>query len=200
MVLADRVALGDRQVESSFGSRELEQALRAEAVAEEEAEAVPAGAPGGQALVFMNADGTFEIQSVVPGSYNLTAFQPAQNQLLSARTRVEVGYGNVENINLILSPGVDITGKVSVDDSKPPQQFQMNRLRVQLAPTEDLPVGNVQAQVMDDGTFILNNVAAMSYRLTVTGSRMAATSAEAATGMPMHSANCCRWRLERIFR
>ena len=45
----------------------------------------------------------------------------------------------------------------------------MNRLRVQLAPTEDLPVGNVQAQVMDDGTFILNNVAAMSYRLTVTG-------------------------------
>jgi hypothetical protein len=117
----------------------------------------------------MNSDGTFEIQSVVPGSYNLTAFQPAQNQVLSARTRVEVGYGNVENINLILSPGIDITGKVTVDDSKPPQQFQMNRLRVQLAPTEDLPVGNVQAQVMDDGTFVLNNVAAMSYRLAVTG-------------------------------
>jgi hypothetical protein len=135
----------------------------------------PGGGPGGpggfggQAPVFMNPDGTFEIQNVVPGSYNLTAFQPAQNQLLSARTRVEVGYGNVDNINLILSPGVDIMGKVAFDDSKPPQQFQMNRLRVQLAPTEDLPIGNVQAQVMDDGTFVLNNVAAMSYRLTVTG-------------------------------
>jgi len=127
------------------------------------------GGPGGQAQVIMNQDGTFEIQNVVPGSYNLTAFQSAQNQLLSARTRVEVGYGNVDNINLILSPGVDITGKVTFDDSKPPQQFQMNRLRVQLAPTEDVPVGNVQAQVMDDGTFVLNNVAAMSYRLTVTG-------------------------------
>ena len=50
VVLADRVALGHRQVESSFGSRELEQALRAEAVAEEEAEAVPAGAPAAPAV------------------------------------------------------------------------------------------------------------------------------------------------------
>ena len=50
MVPADRVALGDRQVESSYGSRELEQALRAEAVAEEEAEAVPAGAPAAPAV------------------------------------------------------------------------------------------------------------------------------------------------------
>jgi len=117
----------------------------------------------------MNQDGTFEIQNVVPGSYNLTAFETVQNQLLSARMRVEVGYGNVENVNLTLSPGVDIAGKVTFEDSKPPQQFQMNRLRVQLAPTEDLPVGNAQAQVMDDGTFVLSSVAAMSYRLTVTG-------------------------------
>src|SRR5205823_594064 len=65
------------------------------------------GGPGGQAMVFMNQDGTFEIQNVVPGSYNLTAFEPMQNQLLSARMRVEVGYGNVENVNLTLSPGVD---------------------------------------------------------------------------------------------
>jgi len=127
------------------------------------------GGPGGQAFVFMNPDGTFEIQNVVPGSYNLTAFQPAQNQLLSGRLRVEVGYGNVENVNLTLSPGVDIAGKVTFEDSKPPQQFQMNRLRVQLTPTEDLPVGNAQAQVLDDGTFVLTNVAAMSYRLTING-------------------------------
>jgi hypothetical protein len=106
---------------------------------------------------------------VVPGSYNLTAFQPTQNQLLSARMRVEVGYGNIDNINLTLSPGVDIAGKVTIDDSKTPQQFQMNRLRVQLAPTEDLPVAGAQAQVSDDGSFVLKDVAAMSYRLTVNG-------------------------------
>jgi hypothetical protein len=127
------------------------------------------GGPGGSAIVFINQDGTFEIQSVVPGSYNLTAFQPAQNQLLSARMRVEVGYGNVDNVNLTLSPGVDIAGKVSVDDSKTPQQFQINRLRVQLTPTEDLPIAGAQAQVNDDGTFVLKDVAAMSYRLTVNG-------------------------------
>ena len=117
----------------------------------------------------MNQDGTFEIQNVIPGSYNLTALQPSQTQFLSARMRVEVGYGNVENVNLTLSPGVDIVGKIAIDDAKPPQQFQMNRVRIQLTPTEDLPVGNSQAQVMDDGTFTLTNVAAMSYRVTVSG-------------------------------
>jgi hypothetical protein len=128
------------------------------------------GGPGpGQVPVFVDPDGTFQIQNVVPGSYNLTAIQPAQDKFLSARTRVEVGYGNVENINLTLNPGIDISGKIAVDDSKTPQQFQMNRVRVQLTPSEDLPVGNVQAQVQDDGTFVLNNVAAMNYRITVNG-------------------------------
>jgi len=117
----------------------------------------------------VNPDGTYQIQNVVPGSYNLTALQPAQNQVLSARTRVEVGYGNVENVNLTLNPGIDISGKIVVDDSKTPQQFQMNRVRIQLTPSEDLPVGNAQAQVQDDGTFVLNSVAAMNYRITVNG-------------------------------
>jgi hypothetical protein len=45
----------------------------------------------------------------------------------------------------------------------------MNRLRVQLAPNEDLPIAGAQAQVNDDGTFVLKDVSAMSYRLTVNG-------------------------------
>jgi hypothetical protein len=119
--------------------------------------------------VFVNQDGTYQIQNVVPGSYNLTAIQQGQNQILSARTRLEVGYGNVENINLVLTPGIDITGKISIEDSKTPQQFQMNRIRIQLTPSEDLPVGNAQTQVQDDGTFVLSSVAAMNYRITVSG-------------------------------
>jgi len=117
----------------------------------------------------VNPDGTYQIQNVVPGSYNLTALQPGQNQILSARTRVEVGYGNVENVNLTLNPGISISGKIVIDDSKTPQQFQMNRIRIQLTPSEDLPVGNAQSQVQADGTFVLENVAAMNYRITVNG-------------------------------
>jgi uncharacterized surface anchored protein len=46
----------------------------------------------------------------------------------------------------------------------------MTNVRVQLSPTEeDVPVGNVQAQVKEDGTFILTGVPAMSYKLNFTG-------------------------------
>jgi len=68
------------------------------------------GGPGAQAQVFVNPDGVFEIQNVVPGSYNLTALQPSPTQLLSARMRVEVAMAMSENVNLTLSPGVDIAG------------------------------------------------------------------------------------------
>jgi hypothetical protein len=51
----------------------------------------------------------------------------------------------------------------------PPQQFQMQRVRVTLDPIEDLGQGNINTQVKEDGTFVLNNVADLAYRVNVTG-------------------------------
>jgi hypothetical protein len=157
-----------QQPTQEFAAVRVEEEAAEDPVAVQVDEAVPAVRRLGDCVCESGC--TFEIQNVVPGSYNLTSFQPTQNQLLSARMRVEVGYGNVDNVNLTLRPGVDISGKVTVEDSKAPQQFQMTRLRVLLDAPEDLPmITGSQAQVNEDGTFVLKDVAAMSYRLMLNG-------------------------------
>lgn len=131
------------------------------------------GPPGGfggnnQSRAIVSADGTFQVSNVIPGTYNLIAVQQAAGQTFSARTKVEVGFANVTNINLIVVAGIDIKGQIVAED-KTPTNFKLSNVRVQLQPTEDLPVGNSQAQVAEDGTFTLTSVPAMSYKITVSG-------------------------------
>jgi hypothetical protein len=59
----------------------------------------------------VNADGTFVIDSVIPGSYNLMAVQQGQGQVYSTRMRLEVGVADVTGINLAVRPGVDVRGR-----------------------------------------------------------------------------------------
>jgi len=131
----------------------------------------PAGFGGqGQPRAVVNQDGTFQIANVIPGSYNVTAIQQVSGQAFTARTKVEVGFANVSNINLAVSAGADIKGQISTEDGKSPTNFRITSVSVRLTPTEDdVPIGNVQAQVQADGTFSLTGVPAMSYKLNVTG-------------------------------
>jgi hypothetical protein len=116
----------------------------------------------------VNQDGTFEIANVIPGSYNLTAIQQAQNQIYSTRMRLEVGQGGVQGLNLAVRPGTEIPGQIFVDGTAP-ANFQMDRIRVNLNSQEDLPIGNSNAQVDATGKFSLTNVPAMSYRVSLQG-------------------------------
>jgi hypothetical protein len=126
------------------------------------------GGPG-QPRAIVGQDGTFQVSNVVPGSYNLMAIQQAAGMVFSARTKVEVGFSNVSNINLAVVPGIDIKGQIATEDGKSPTNFRLNNVRIQLTPTEEVPVGNTQAQVQADGTFTLTGVPAMSYKVNVTG-------------------------------
>jgi len=126
------------------------------------------GLNGIEFLTPVNQDGTFEFANVIPGSYNLIAVQQAQNQIYSTRTRLEVSHGGVQGINLAVRPGVDLPGQILLDGT-PPANFQMNRLRVSLNSQDDLPIGNSNAQVDDNGKFNLTNVPAMSYRINLQG-------------------------------
>jgi uncharacterized surface anchored protein len=83
---------------------------------------------------------------------------------------VEVGFANVSNINLAVSAGADIKGQIATEDGKSPTNFRIANVTVRLTPTEeDVPIGNIQAQVQADGTFSLTGVPAMSYKLNLTG-------------------------------
>jgi hypothetical protein len=89
--------------------------------------------------------------------------------LFSAETRVEAAGADVDSIALTLAPAISISGQVYLDGQTAPQNFQMQQLRVTLTPLEDLPLGNATGQVQPDGTFVINNVAAMTYRVSVSG-------------------------------
>jgi hypothetical protein len=114
-------------------------------------------------------DGTFQVANVIPGSYNLTAIQQASGKSFTARTKVEVGFSNISNINLTVIPGVDIKGQIVAEDGKTPTNFRLNNVQVRLTPTDEVPIGNAQAQVQADGSFTLTGVPAMSYKLNVGG-------------------------------
>src|SRR5207248_11442407 len=90
----------------------------------------------GQPRAIVGSDGTFQITNVIPGSYNLTAVQQAAGMVFSARTKVEVGFSNIANVNLAVVAGVDIKGQVAAEDGKAPTNFRMNNVRVQLTPTD----------------------------------------------------------------
>jgi hypothetical protein len=118
--------------------------------------------------VQVSPDGTFEIANVIPGSYNLTAIQQSQNRMLSGRTRVDVGNSGIDYVGVDLRYGLSVSGQFETD-GQAPGQFRMNNLRVQLTPTENLPFGNADAQVDEQGKFTLENVGAMTYRVNVNG-------------------------------
>ena len=123
-----------------------------------------------------NADGTFEIRGVAPGSYILTAIARQPNApVYTARMRVEVGDADLGNIVMALRPGVSIPGRVVVDSA--PQNFRMNQLRVTFVTSDSVGgfsglvpgLDAINSTVSEDGTFTLLNVGAQEYRVRVTG-------------------------------
>ena len=127
----------------------------------------PRGQPG-KGIRAANADGTFEIPNVIPGSYTLTAVLRQDEKQYSARTRVEVADRNIENINLSLQAGIEVPGQIYLDGAAP-AAFRMEQVRVALTATEDIPAGNLNTQPKADGTFVLSNVPPLAYRVTVAG-------------------------------
>ncbi len=128
---------------------------------------------GGMNRTNVRQDGTFEITNVVPGSYNLAAVARQEGQQSSGRLRIEVGGAGLDNITVPLRAGIAIPGKIFVDGT-PPSTFKMSQLRVNLQQAEDFGIGiggggGGNGQVADDGTFTLQNISPMDYRVRVGG-------------------------------
>jgi len=128
---------------------------------------IPIPAFGGTRV---NQDGTFEIDTVVPGSYILTAIArlPHSTEYV-ARARLEVGNADVNEVNLALSTGVTIQGRLSVEQP-PPTDFKIAQLRVQLSSLDTAPVSR-NAPVQEDGTFKLESVPPGDYRVFISNVR-----------------------------
>jgi hypothetical protein len=79
---------------------------------------------------------------------------------------VDVGNNNVNNVNLVVTAGLELKGTVRVDG---PGGATLGNLQVSLAPQEMLGLGMQGAKVGDDGSFWLSNVPAATYTIDVHG-------------------------------
>jgi hypothetical protein len=120
------------------------------------------------------ARATFEFQGVPPGSYVLVADQPGnprEPKPMWGRTAIEVGDTSIEHAEVVVSPGVDVSGhirvegKTAVDISKDISnmvgilELQEPSSLASLTPDID------NAEVKPDGTFIFREVPEGSYRI-----------------------------------
>jgi protocatechuate 3,4-dioxygenase beta subunit len=120
----------------------------------------------GASTQIRDADGSFELRGVTPGSYVLMAQCFDGGKGYAARQPVDVGNDNVENISLLMSAGMDLKGVVRVDG---PGGAALGNLQVSLAPQEMMRMGMQGAKVGDDGSFSMSGVPPAIYTIDVYG-------------------------------
>ena len=127
------------------------------------------GANGGM----VKEDGSFEIGSVLPGSYYVVAIAAEGRTTSNGKAPVDVAREDVDNVTLPLHGGVIVRGAIRLDGT--PQQLeqsQTNKLtfgsvRLHLAPMDGIGFNAPNAAAKDDGSFLLENAGAERYRIAV---------------------------------
>jgi len=111
--------------------------------------------------------GNFEIAGVTPGAYTLIAMLPGRGRSLSARMPVDVGDDNLDNLNVVINPPLDVSGKLRVEGQT---SVSLTGMRVGLSAREPGVFGGaVPGRVEADGSFTLAGVSPDEYDVTVSG-------------------------------
>ncbi|HWQ54383.1 MAG TPA: carboxypeptidase regulatory-like domain-containing protein [Bryobacteraceae bacterium] len=112
-------------------------------------------------------EGRFEIAGVTPGAYTIAAHWYEEGQRYTASQPIDVGNAGVDDVNLTLAPGFELSGRVRIEGAA---EAPLGDARVSLRPANELalapPMGG---RVQPDGSFQLNAVAPDHYRVMVFG-------------------------------
>lgn len=112
-------------------------------------------------------DGRFEVRGVAPGSYFLIAQFFESETRMSARVPLDVGTASIDDLEVTLSPGQDLTGSFKIEGDT---QIDPAGLRVFLEPKEmSIMGGPSTGPLQPDGTFRARNVLPDTYRVRVFG-------------------------------
>jgi hypothetical protein len=112
--------------------------------------------------------GTFEIHGLFPGSYYIsssaTVLGENSETSLRARLPIEIVNGDLTNVSLQLTPGWDLSGRLSVEggSSTDANAASLARMRIRIRPD---PSGPASPQA--SGTFVFRNMRAGDYRLWI---------------------------------
>ncbi|PYU63428.1 MAG: hypothetical protein DMG55_00550 [Acidobacteria bacterium] len=118
------------------------------------------GGPGSGRLLLptagnvKDAEGSFEIRGALPGSYTLVAQLSDEGQEFTAQQAVEVGNADLEGIQLVITRGMDLPGRVRIEGPS----IALSKLEVWLQPKENIPFPSPNVSVKEDGSFLLKNV------------------------------------------
>jgi len=110
--------------------------------------------------------GAFELRDLTPGAYVLRTQWADENTLRMVRQPIDVGSTNLDDVNVMLTPGLAIKGQVRVDGTA---EVNLASVNISLMPQGPMPMGGAFARVKDDATFALENVNADNYTITVRG-------------------------------
>jgi hypothetical protein len=110
--------------------------------------------------------GAFEILRALPGAYSLRV-RTRGGALAAGQTTVNVVDADVENVDLVISTGVALPGRIQREGEQIPAFFGF---RVSLAPAMagELPA-SIEPQIAEDGLFTLPPVTPGEYRVKVSG-------------------------------
>jgi hypothetical protein len=112
----------------------------------------------------------FDFQNVPPGSYVVVAQQPSnphEQKTMWGRTSIEVKDTNVEHLDIVVGPGVDVRGRVRIDGDT---GSNLGNMAANLSPLEPLSLANLtpdidNASLKSDGTFLFREVPEGSYQI-----------------------------------
>jgi hypothetical protein len=111
-------------------------------------------------------DGTFDIDQVASGSYELIAYEFAGDKPRMIHRSVEVGGADVDGVDLAFEPGVTITGHLRWEDKAAAPNVP---LQVSLEQDDQLFGMHPTSEVRPDGSFELKDVSADTYWVNVSG-------------------------------
>jgi hypothetical protein len=153
----------------------------------------------------MGSDGRFELRGIHPGTYELSAIstalpaqtapEPSENHMIVGRTPFTIADKDKEDINIVLRPGVDVSGKLTiVGDPAGFYLFQSKgggagaivgtQVNLRLFSTDDSPVGTILPPRISGSTFLFPNIPEGKYLVTasIAGAQRAAYVADIRQG------------------
>jgi hypothetical protein len=115
----------------------------------------------------IEADGSFEIQGVLPGSYNARISTEHLSQVRSNPT-IDVRDADIDGIQLTTESSVEVRGRFRMDDGR---KLDGRQVQIMIDPEDrrgsDDPM---MARMQADGSFVVPNVQPGNYHVVVTSS------------------------------
>lgn len=116
--------------------------------------------------VVQDPEGHFELRDLTPGSYVVTAYLREDGGRYVDRQEVEIADADISGMYLAIAPGVDVTGRIRIEGGG---EDGVGRPAILLEARDPLPTGSARARVAEDGTFVIEKLAAGAYSVIVNG-------------------------------